>query len=127
MVDAFANLTGDRYFIHIDPVRAARETPFGGTIAHGFLTLSLLVYLSQSIPSDMPAPEGLLMGVNYGLNKVRFINPVPVDSRVRATSRVIDVTLKGNSVDQINEMTVEIEGHEKPALVAEWIMRLVFA
>jgi acyl dehydratase len=125
-INDFADATLDHQFIHIDTEKAA-QTPFGGTIAHGFLTLSLLVYLSQSIPSDMPAPEGLLMGVNYGLNKVRFINPVPVDSRVRATSRVIDVTLKGNSVDQINEMTVEIEGHEKPALVAEWIMRLVFA
>ncbi len=126
-INDFADATLDHQFIHIDPEKAAALTPFGGTIAHGFLTLSLLVHLSQSIPSDMPAPEGLLMGVNYGLNKVRFINPVPVDSRVRATSRVIDVTLKGGSVDQINEMTVEIEGQEKPALVAEWIMRLVFA
>ena len=125
-INDFADATLDHQFIHIDTEKAA-QTPFGGTIAHGFLTLSLLVHLSQSIPSDMPPPEGLLMGVNYGLNKVRFINPVPVDSRVRATSRVMDVTLKGNSVDQINEMTVEIEGHEKPALVAEWIMRLVFA
>lgn len=125
-VNNFADATLDHQFIHVDPEKAA-QTPFGGPIAHGFLTLSLLVHLSKSIPSDMPPPEGLLMGVNYGLNKVRFINPVPVGSRVRATSRVIDATLKGNSVDQINEMTVEIEGHEKPALVAEWIMRLVFA
>lgn len=125
-VNDFADATLDHQFIHIDPERAA-QTPFGGPIAHGFLTLSLLVHLSTSIPNDMPTPEGLLMGVNYGLNKVRFINPVPVGSRIRATSRVADVTLKGNSVDQINEMTVEIEGQEKPALVAEWIMRSVFA
>ncbi len=67
------------------------------------------------------------MGVNYGLNKVRFINPVPVGSRVRATSQLAEVNLKGNAVDQISNMTVEIEGQDKPALVAEWISRLVFA
>jgi acyl dehydratase len=125
-VNAFADATLDHQFIHIDPERAA-QTPFGGPIAHGFLTLSLLVHLSTSIPNDMPTPEGLLMGVNYGLNKVRFINPVPVGSRIRATSQVAEVTLKGNAVDQINAMTVEIEGQEKPALIAEWIMRSVFA
>jgi len=125
-VNAFADATLDHQFIHIDPERAA-QTPFGGPIAHGFLTLSLLVHLSSSIPSDNPVPEGLLMGVNYGLNKVRFINPVPVGSRVRATSQVAEVTLKGNAVDQISNMTVEIDGHDKPALVAEWISRLVFA
>lgn len=125
-VNAFADATLDHQFIHIDPERAA-QTPFGGPIAHGFLTLSLLVHLSTSIPNDGPAPEGLLMGVNYGLNKVRFINPVPVGSRVRATSQVAEVTLKGNAVDQINAMTVEIEGQEKPALIAEWILRSVFA
>jgi len=69
----------------------------------------------------------MLMLVNYGLNKVRFINPVPVGSRVRATSQLGEVTLKGNSVDMINNMTVEIDGQEKPALVAEWISRMVFA
>jgi len=125
-VNAFADATLDHQFIHIDPERAA-QTPFGGPVAHGFLTLSLLVHLSSSIPSDLPPPEGQLMGVNYGLNKVRFINPVPVGARVRATSQVADVTLKGNSVDQINSMSVEIEGQEKPALVAEWILRSVFA
>ncbi len=125
-VNAFADATLDHQFIHIDPERAA-QTPFGGPIAHGFLTLSLLVHLVQSIPNDVPPFDGVLMGVNYGMNKVRFINPVPVGSNIRASSRVIDATLKGSAVDQINEVTVEIEGQEKPALVAEWISRIVFA
>lgn len=125
-VNDFADATLDHQFIHIDPEKAA-QTPFGGPIAHGFLTLSLLVHLVKSVPSDLPPHEGILMGVNYGMNKVRFINPVPVGSNVRASSRVMDATLKGSAVDVINEVTVEIEGQEKPALVAEWITRMVFA
>ena len=125
-INDFADATLDHQFIHVDPERAA-QTPFGGTIAHGFLTLSLLVHLSTSIPSDLPKLDGVLMGVNYGLNKVRFINPVPAGSRVRATSQTSDVVLKGNAVDQTRTMTVEIEGQDKPALIAEWIGRTVFA
>lgn len=125
-IQAFADATLDHQFIHIDPERAA-QTPFGGPIAHGFLTLSLLVHLSTSIPNDLPPLEGALMGVNYGMNKVRFVNPVPSGARVRATAATVDVQLKGNAVDQIRAMTVEIEGADKPALVAEWIGRTVFA
>lgn len=125
-IQAFADATLDHQFIHLDPERAA-QTPFGGTIAHGFLTLSLLVHLSASIPSDLPKLEGVLMGVNYGMNKVRFVNPVPSGSRVRATATTVDVQLKGSAVDQTRAMTVEIEGVDKPALVAEWIGRTVFA
>ena len=122
----FADTTLDHQFIHIDPERAA-QTPFGGTVAHGFLTLSMLVHLSTTIPVDTPRLDGVLMGVNYGLNKVRFINPVPAGSRIRATSQTIDVVLKGNAIDMTRLMTVEIEGQEKPALIAEWIGRTVFA
>ena len=125
-IQAFADATLDHQFIHLDPERAA-QTPFGGTIAHGFLTLSLLVHLSTSIPSDLPPFNGVLMGVNYGMNKVRFVNPVPSGSRVRATAATVDVQLKGNAVDQTRAMTIEIEGVEKPALIAEWIGRTVFA
>jgi len=125
-INEFADATLDHQFIHVDPERAAR-TPFGGPIAHGFLTLSLLVHLSTSIPSDLPKLDGLLMGVNYGLNKVRFINPVPAGARIRASAEVSDVSLKGNAIDQIRTMTVEIEGQDKPALIAEWIGRSVFA
>lgn len=125
-VNDFADATLDHQFIHVDPEKAA-QTPFGGPIAHGFLTLSMLVHLSTTIPSDLPKLEGMLMGVNYGLNKVRFVNPVPVGARIRATAQTADVQLKGNAVDQIRTMTVEIEGQDKPALVAEWIGRSVFA
>jgi len=125
-INDFADATLDHQFIHIDPERAA-QTPFGGTIAHGFLTLSMLVHLSTTIPDTGPKHEGVLMGVNYGMNKVRFVSPVPAGSRVRATASVKDVELKGNAVDMTRTMTVEIEGTEKPALVAEWIGRTVFA
>ncbi|MEM9564690.1 MAG: MaoC family dehydratase [Actinomycetota bacterium] len=125
-INDFADATLDHQFIHIDPERAA-QTPFGGPIAHGFLTLSMLVHLSTTIPNDLPPLDGMLMGVNYGMNKVRFINPVPAGARIRASAEVTDVTLKGNAVDQIRTMTVEIEGQDKPALIAEWIGRSVFA
>ena len=125
-INAFADATLDHQFIHIDPERAA-QTPFGGPIAHGFLTLSMLVHLSTTIPSDDVKLEGVLMGVNYGMNKVRFINPVPAGSRVRATQVTKEVELKGNAVDATRTMTVEIEGQDKPALIAEWIGRTVFS
>ena len=124
-INDFADATLDHQFIHLDPEKAA-QTPFGGTIAHGFLTLSMLVHLSKTIPNDIPT-DGVLMGVNYGMNKVRFINPVPSGARVRATAATSDVVLKGNAVDQTRVMTVEIEGVDKPALIAEWIGRTVFA
>ncbi len=125
-INDFADTTIDHQFIHIDPERAS-QTPFGGTVAHGFLTLSMLVHLSTSISVESPRMEGVLMGINYGLNKVRFINPVPAGSRVRATAQAVDVVLKGNAVDMTRMMTVEIEGQDKPALIAEWIGRTVFA
>ncbi len=124
-INDFADATLDHQFIHIDPERAA-QTPFGGPIAHGFLTLSMLVHLSTTIPADLKL-DGVLMGVNYGMNKVRFINPVPAGARVRATAQTVGVELKGNAVDQTRLMTVEIEGQDKPALIAEWIGRTVFA
>lgn len=126
-INDFADATLDHQFIHVDVARATAETPFGGTIAHGFLTLSLLVHLSTSIPVDLPRFDGQLMGINYGMNKVRFINPVPAGSRIRATAQVSNVELKGSAVDQTRTMTVEIDGQEKPALIAEWIGRAVFA
>ena len=125
-INEFADATLDHQFIHIDPEKAA-QTPFGGTVAHGFLTLSLLVHLSTSIPSDFTKLDGVLMGVNYGLNKVRFVNPVPAGARVRATAATVNVELKGDAVDQTRAMTIEIEGADKPAVVAEWIGRTVFA
>jgi len=125
-IDEFADVTLDHQFIHVDPERA-KDTPFGGTIAHGFLTLSLLTHLDKSIPTGDPARyEGVLMGVNYGFDKVRFVNPVAVGSRIRASSVLAKVELKGDSIQTTRTMTVEIEGQDRPALVADWITRLVY-
>lgn len=119
MVNCFAEATGDHQFIHVDPARAA-ETPFGGTIAHGFLSLSLMPMLAQK--AGVPKLEGTKMGVNYGGNKVRFIQPVPVGSRVRGrfTLRKF-VERKAGVWEQVQEYVLEIQGQEKPALIAEWI------
>ena len=100
--------------------------PFGGTIAHGFLTLSMLSHLFQSLPSDSLELKGALMGINYGFDRVRFINPVNRGKRVRAHAAVKSVELRGTSVQTVTTMTVEIEDVAKPALVADWVTRTVF-
>ncbi len=117
-IDAFADITEDRQFIHIDPTAAAR-TPFGGTISHGFLTLSLASAMSY----DAVAPlDGVVMGVNYGFDKLRFLAPVPAGSRVRGRFKLLSAEDKGGGRWLIKqELTVEIEGAEKPALIAEWL------
>ena len=117
-IDAFADCTEDRQFIHVDPERA-RATPFGGTIAHGFLTLSLASAMSY----DAVAPlEGVAMGVNYGFDKLRFLAPVPAGSRVRGRFRLLSAEDKGGGRWLLkHELTVEIEGGDKPALIAEWL------
>ena len=128
-IDAFADVTLDHQFIHVDPERA-KTTPFGTTIAHGFLTLSLLTHLSASANTGEVDPgryEGILMGVNYGFDKVRFISPVKVGSRIRVHSLLSSAELKGSSINMTRTMTVEIEGEPKPALVADWITRITFA
>lgn len=117
-VDAFAEVTGDHQFIHVDPERAA-HTPFGETIAHGFLTLSLLASL---LPPDLVILEGVRMGVNYGFERVRFLAPVRVGRRIRARHRLLKLEDKGGGRWLTTaEVTVEIEGEEKPALIAEWL------
>ena len=117
-IDSFADVTEDPQFIHIDPVRAA-ETPFGGTIAHGFLTLSLL---SRMAADAMQRPEKVRMGVNYGLDKVRFIAPVRSGKRVRGRFRLDRFEEKAPGQWQfVHNVTVEIEGEDRPALVADWI------
>ena len=127
-INRFADATGDHQFIHVDPERAA-QTPFGTTVAHGFLTLSLLPFLQASIPAADPAGyEGLAMGVNYGLNKVRFPNPVKVDARVRARRTLSSVDLVGpNAVQLTQKVIVEIEGETKPACAAEFLTRLMYS
>ncbi|MFT6429210.1 MAG: acyl dehydratase [Halopseudomonas sp.] len=115
-VNQFAECTGDHQFIHIDEEKA-KQTPFGGTIAHGFLSLSLLPALSAGL---VISPVGLKMAVNYGLDSLRFIQPVRVGSRVRLQSTVIDVTEKKPGQWLIKaRSTLEIEGSEKPAFIAE--------
>jgi acyl dehydratase len=118
-IDRFAEATGDHQWIHVDPARAA-DGPFGSTIAHGFLTLSLLPVLSNQVYRI----DNVKMGINYGLNRVRFTSPVPVGSRVRAVMRLDDVEdVKGGAVQITTTVTIEIEGSERPALVAEWLLR----
>ena len=119
MIDKFADATGDHQFIHVDPEKA-KLTPFGGTIAHGFLSLSLMPVLTQM--TDMPRPEGIKMGVNYGGNKTRFLSPVRSGKRVRGHFKLLDLEEKRpGQWQQIVEYTLEIEGEDKPALIAEWI------
>ena len=118
MVDKFADVTNDHQFIHIDPVAAA-ATPFGGTIAHGFLTLSLLAGLR---PAGAIQLEGVKMGVNYGADKLRFLTPVRVGKRIRVHHKLLGIDDKGGGRYLFRtEMTVEIEGEAKPALIAEWL------
>jgi acyl dehydratase len=117
-IDAFAEITEDPQFIHIDP-EAAAKTPFGGTVAHGFLTLSLL---SRMAADAMPRPAEAKMGVNYGFEKVRFMAPVRSGKRVRGRFRLERLDEKRPGQWQFtHQVTVEIEGEDKPALVADWI------
>ncbi|HAS47791.1 MaoC family dehydratase [Gammaproteobacteria bacterium] len=118
-INKFADATGDHQYIHIDPERAA-QTPFGTTIAHGFLTLSLMSMLSAD--NGGIKLENAVMGINYGLDKVRFINPVKVDSKIRARFELVSAEeKKPNHYLLKHKVTVEIEGEDKPALIAEWL------
>ncbi len=117
-IDTFAEVTDDHQFIHVDP-EAAAKTPFGGTVAHGFLTLSLL---SRMAEDAMLRPEAIKMGVNYGFDKVRFLSPVRSGKRVRGRFKLTSFEEKRPGQWQFaHEVTVEIEGEDKPALIAEWI------
>ena len=118
-INEFAQATGDFQFIHLDPVAAAK-TPFGGTIAHGFLTLSLIPLLTQN--SDIPRPAGVKMGVNYGGNKTRFLSPVRSGKRIRGHFKLLEIEEKRpGQWQQTMEITIEIEDEAKPALICEWI------
>ena len=115
---AFAEITEDRQFIHVDPELAA-QTPFGGTIAHGFLTLSLLSAMTYDA---VPPLEGVVMGVNYGFDELRFLAPVPAGSKIRGRFKLLSAEDKGGGRWLLkHEVTVEIEGADKPALIAEWL------
>ena len=116
-INAFADATGDHQWIHVDPARAAKEFPGGKTIAHGYLTLSLIPWLT----GGMLRLEGVARGINYGSNKIRFTNMVPVGSKVRARQKLLGVEPKGGGLQMTNEVTIEIEGQQRPACVAETI------
>ena len=120
-IDQFADATHDHQWIHVDAERAA-QGPFGTTIAHGFLTLSLV----SALNSETYRFENLRMGINYGTNKVRFPNPVPVGSRVRAHTELTGVAETGDGLQLAVSTTIEIEGVEKPACVAEVLTRVMF-
>jgi acyl dehydratase len=125
MINQFADATGDHQFIHVDP-EAAGKTPFGGTIAHGFLTLSLLPLLASTAPGALALTEAR-MGVNYGGNRVRFLSPVRSGARVRGRFKVLEFIEKHpGQYQQTVEYVLEIEGEAKPALIAEWIVQAFF-
>jgi acyl dehydratase len=124
MINAFAELSGDHQWIHTDIERAKTESPFGTTVAHGNLTLSLVDGLRQSLIES----TGFVLGVNYGWNKVRFPAPVPAGSRVRAMAEVVDIDDVGNGWFQIiTRFTLEVEGNEKPAFVGDSVGRALVA
>ncbi|ALC16595.1 acyl dehydratase [Desulfuromonas soudanensis] len=125
-IDLFAEVTGDRQWIHTDPLRAAKESPYGGTIAHGFLTLSLLPTLTESNHPDFFQKNypGMRMRVNYGTNRVRFPAPVLSGSQIRARTVLLAAEAVGDAVQIIYAITVEIEGGSKPACVAEFVARV---
>ena len=124
-IDTYADVIEDHQFIHVDPERAKKETAFGTTIAHGFLTMSLMSIMSYEV---MPVIEGTSMGVNYGFDKLRFISPVKSGSRVRGRFTLAEAKLrKPKELQSRTNVTVEIEGEDKPAIVADWIGLIYFA
>lgn len=126
-INKFAEITGDHQWIHVDVERAKRESPFGTTVAHGNLTLSMIDGLREQITARDPADlEQIALGVNIGWNRVRFPAPVPAGSRIRATAELVSVGEKGGGWwEIIDRFTVEVEGAEKPACVAESVARVL--
>jgi acyl dehydratase len=127
-IQQFADATGDQQFIHVDPEKAAKLSPYKVTIAHGYLTLSLIPFLNAGVPIVEPrAYEGLAAGVNYGLDKMRLPAPVKVNSRVRVHRELLSAELVNpNTIQLKQKMTIEIEGEPKPACVAETLSRLIY-
>jgi acyl dehydratase len=124
-INVYADVIEDHQFIHVDPERAKRETSFGNTVAHGFLTMSLLSIMSYEV---MPVIEGTTMGVNYGFDRLRFMSPVRAGSRVRGRFTLVEAKLrKPKELQSRTHVVVEIEGEGKPALVADWLALIYFA
>lgn len=126
MVDDFARATRDQQWIHVDTKRAAAQSPYGSTIAHGYFTLSLYPYLRGLVDESKPLFPGVRNIINYGINKLRFPGAVPVGSRIRARCRIVAAEEVKDSLQLTEEYTVEVEGQSRPACVAECVMRLYF-
>lgn len=126
MIDAFAAATFDNQWIHTDTERAAKESPYGSTIAHGYFTLSLYPYLRGLVDESTPLFPGAKQVINYGLNKLRFPAAVPAGSRIRARCELLSAEEVKGSIELVEKYTVEIEGQDRPACIAEAIMRLYF-
>jgi len=125
-INVFADATGDHQWIHVDAERAANESPFGSTIAHGFLILALAPRMAYEVfdIDENDAPGGIKFGVNYGLDRVRFVSPLPVDSRVRARVSVLAVEEQDNGARFTLRLTFEREGGDRPVAIADWIQRV---
>jgi acyl dehydratase len=121
-IDVFATLSGDRQWIHTDVERAARESPYGGTIAHGNLTLAMIDGFRDEL---VPVTEGARMGVNMGYDRVRFPSPVPAGGEIRATLEITSVTERGDWVEVVQRFTVELRGGERPVCVADSVIRVL--
>ena len=128
-INQFADCTLDQQFIHVDPEKCAELSPYKVPIAHGFLTLSMLTHLTTSVKVDyLEAYQGIVMGVNYGFDKVRFPNPVKVGSKIRMVRSVESAELKGsNAIQLVHNCKVEIEGEAKPGCAALWLTRLMYS
>ena len=125
-IDKFADTTGDFNWIHVDPERSQRESPFGTTIAHGFWTMSMCAYFAQQF-HDEYFPEGTLYGLNYGLDRVRFMAPVRVGKKIRCTIGLMDIAYRKQGRYLVkSEYKIEVEGEQKPAMVAQWLTMLAF-
>lgn len=125
-IDQFAEVTGDNQWIHTDPERAAKESPFKSTIAHGFLTLSLIPKLTNSVDlNNNPYPEAKMV-INFGLNQVRFPYPIKAGTRVRASIKLINLIPMKRSIEVVNEVSIEVENSKRLACVAETVLRLYF-
>lgn len=126
MVNAFGEATGDMQWIHTNPERAKTDSPYGGTIAHGYFTLSLYPQLRNLVDESSPIFPGVKNVINYGLNKLRFPAAVPVGSRIRARCELVSAEEVKNSIELIEKYTVEVEGQDRPACIAEAVMRLYY-
>jgi acyl dehydratase len=126
LINKFADATGDRQWIHVDPDRAASESPYGSTIAHGYLTLSLYPLLRGLVDASEPMFPGVTSVINYGVNKLRFPNAVKVGSRIRARCTLVSAEVVKDSLQLVEQYAVEIENQERPACVAECVMRIYF-